>query len=252
VTTGVLWFLLVLVPSSSVVALREGMAEHRAYLASCGVFLAAAAVLESAVMGAGRRSRVWLRWPAVAVLFVLAALTVDRTRVWADPVRLWSEAAARAPRLWEPHYLLADALRERRRCRDAIPEYEAVLRIQPAHRDAYNNLGICLGELRHLDAAHEAFRRALEIDPGFARARVNLGMIAMLQGDDLEARRQFEQAAAEDPRNVLARLQLARLFETSFPDPVAAARLCREVQSLAPATPGIADCVRRNEERARR
>jgi tetratricopeptide (TPR) repeat protein len=250
-TVGALWFLLVLLPSSSVVALREGMAEHRAYLASCGLFLGAAAALESVVAAGRPRAWAWARWPAVAVLAILAALTVGRTRVWADPVRLWGEAVERAPGMWEPRYLLADTLRERRRCAEAVPEYEAVLRLRPAHRDAYNNLGICLGELRQLDAAEEAFRRALGIDPGFARARANLGMVAMLKGDDQEARRQFEQAAADDPRNVLARLQLARLFESTFPDPAAAARLCREVQALAPATPGIADCVRRNEERAR-
>jgi Flp pilus assembly protein TadD len=167
-------------------------------------------------------------------------------------VRLWREAAERAPGLWEPRFLLGDALRERRRCDLAVPAYVAVLQLRPAHRDAHNNLGICLGEMGRLDEARAAFERALEIDPRFTRARGNLGMVAMLAGEDGEARRQFEIVVAEDPRDVNARLQLARLFETTFPSPAAAARLCREVQALAPETPGIADCVRRNEERIRR
>ena len=41
-TLGVLWFLAVLAPSSSIIPLREGMAEHRVYLASAGLFLVVA------------------------------------------------------------------------------------------------------------------------------------------------------------------------------------------------------------------
>ncbi len=42
-----LWFLLLLVPSSVLVVLDQGepMAEHRVYLASCGLFLAAGRVI---------------------------------------------------------------------------------------------------------------------------------------------------------------------------------------------------------------
>src|SRR5439155_1359174 len=40
-TFGILWFLLLLVPSTVLIALNQGepMAEHRIYLASCGAFL---------------------------------------------------------------------------------------------------------------------------------------------------------------------------------------------------------------------
>src|SRR5207249_1830001 len=45
---GMLWFLLLLVPSSALIALNQGepMAEHRVYLASCGIFLTAGAAVE--------------------------------------------------------------------------------------------------------------------------------------------------------------------------------------------------------------
>src|SRR5437867_4107694 len=44
---GMLWFLLLLVPSSALIALNQGepMAEHRVYLASCGIFLTAGAAV---------------------------------------------------------------------------------------------------------------------------------------------------------------------------------------------------------------
>ena len=43
---GIVWFLAVLAPSSSVLPLREGMAEHRVYLASAGLFMAAASIVQ--------------------------------------------------------------------------------------------------------------------------------------------------------------------------------------------------------------
>lgn len=45
VAVGAVWFLAVLAPSSSILPLREGMAEHRVYLASAGFFAAIAALL---------------------------------------------------------------------------------------------------------------------------------------------------------------------------------------------------------------
>src|SRR4029453_13404298 len=45
ITLGIVWFLAVLAPSSSFLPLREGMAEHRVYLASAGLFMAGGVLL---------------------------------------------------------------------------------------------------------------------------------------------------------------------------------------------------------------
>lgn len=245
VSLGVVWFILLLAPSSSAVALRESMAEHRVYLASAGVFLLAGAIhpRASASSSAG-----W-RMGFVLALAVLLGLTIQRNRVWADPVRLWAEAARHAPAYWEAHYALGDAWRERGRPADAAEAYRAVIRLRPGHRDAWNNLGICLAELGDHPGARDAFERALAIDPGFARAETNLGTLAVLERDPVRARAHFERALALDPRNIPARRQLAALLETAFDDPAGAARLCREILALAPQTPGAAECVTRNEAR---
>ncbi len=272
-TFGAVWFLLLLAPSSAV-PLREPMAEHRVYLASMGVFLIAALGLALGAQGTSRgrtteiateragerrearrappiQRNAWRVGVLGVTLAVLGWLTVARTHVWASPVSLWADAARAAPGAWEPHYQLGDALRESGRCAEAIEQYRIVARLRPAHRDAYNNLGICLAETRQVGAAREAFGRALAIDPSFARAHNNLGGLALLEGDPAEARRQFEQALALDPANLVARRQLASLFETVFDEPGEAARLCREILALDPRAPGAADCVARNEAKAR-
>ncbi len=253
VAFGVLWFLIVLAPSSTIVVLREGMAEHRVYLASAGLFMAMAglAVAWTAKLAArGRAIPLGYRAVFAAILAGLFVLTVQRNHVWASPVTLWTEATIRAPGMWEPHYALADSLRDAGDCARAIPEYEAVVQIAPTSRDAHTNLGICLAQTGQVEAAERAFRRTLEIDPSFARGYTNLGALALVTGEPERARDFYRQAIVLDPKNVLARMQLASLFEHTFKDYHAAASMCGEARLLAPFTPGVVECVERNQRLA--
>ena len=249
VTFGLVWFFAVLAPSSSFIPLREGMAEHRVYLASAGFFTCIAGMLQ---LWQGR-SMVRSRTPRIAMAVVLVALcllTIRRNQVWSDPVRLWTEATLHAEGMWEPHYALADSLRERGRCDVAIAEYQKVVAMRAAHRDAHTNLGICLAQSGQLEQAESEFREALTIDPEFARGYTNLGALALIAGDVERARDFYLQALRIDRDNVLARMQLASLYEKSFHDYHAAARMCGEARLLAPATPGVAECVERNQRLA--
>ena len=246
---GIIWFLAVLAPSSSVLPLREGMAEHRVYLASAGLFMTAASILQRWMVQIRARSY-YPRLAIAAVLAVLCVLTVMRNRVWADPITLWSEATLRADSMWEPHYALADSLREAGQCAAAVPEYQKAVALRPAHRDAHTNLGICLAQTGQLEDAEREFRAALTIDPSFVRGYTNLGALALLAGDTTSARDFYREAIAKDPNNVLARMQLASLYEKTFHDYHAAARMCGEARLLAPTTPGVVDCVERNQRLA--
>jgi len=249
VAFGLVWFLAVLAPSSSVIPLREGMAEHRVYLASAGFLTSIAGVLRALLT----RSSVSLQSRRVAValvLVVLCVLTIRRNQTWSDPVALWSEATLHAEDMWEPHYALADTLRERGRCDAAIPEYERVVAMRPAHRDAHTNLGICLAQTSQLEEAERQFRQALALDPSYARGYTNLGALALIAGDNERARDFYLRALDVDRDNVLARMQLASLYEKSFHDYHAAARMCGEARLLAPATPGVVECVERNQRLA--
>jgi cytochrome c-type biogenesis protein CcmH/NrfG len=252
-TLGIVWFLAVLAPSSSVIALREGMAEHRVYLAGAGIFLAVAAVVSRRLNREPQPSRTFVRvqfGALSAVVAVLFTLTVLRNQVWADPVALWREATVHAPGMWEPHYALADSLREKSDCAGALPEYRAVVALRPDHRDAFTNLGICLAQTGQLEESERAFRRVLEIDPSFPRGYTNLGALALVAGDTARARDYYREAIAQDPANVLARMQLASLYEKTFHDYHAAARMCGEARLLAPSTPGVVECMERNQRLA--
>ena len=99
---GIVWFLLLLVPSSVLIVLDQGepMAEHRVYLASAGLFLAAGAgigQLRAWSARVGGRARLLVPALLVLVLVPLGIDTLIRNTVWASPVALWQEAVDLAP-----------------------------------------------------------------------------------------------------------------------------------------------------------
>jgi tetratricopeptide (TPR) repeat protein len=248
---GILWFLVVIAPSSSVVALREGMAEHRAYLASAGVIMALAGVASpTRRLWTQERPSVFAVTTATVVCMVLGGLTVARNAMWIDPARLWRQATRHAPGMWEPYYALGDTLRASGDCAGAVSAYETVVHMRPQHRDAYTNLGICLAQTNRYREADAAFQRALEIDPRFTRGYTNLGALAILSGQPERARDMYLRALEIEPRNVLALMQLAGLYENVFKDFHAAARMCGEARAVAPTTPNVAECVDRNQRLA--
>ncbi len=68
-----------------------------------------------------------------------------------------------------------------------------------------------LGQLRQGDAlaATRSFQEALELDPGFRDARLNLGALALQHADFVDARRQFQAVLARHPQDVDAQLGLS-------------------------------------------
>jgi tetratricopeptide (TPR) repeat protein len=180
---GVLWFLLLLLPSS-LIPLAEPAAEHRTYLASGGLALSLAALLAHAHaalrLPAGRVPAVaWLG--AATLLAPLALATTARNRIWSDPVRLWADAAQKAPGVFMPHYALGQSLRRRGDCADAIPSYRQAIALVPSELGASNELGICLAETGQLAEARRVFEGVLARDPSYPRARNNLHSLDLLE-----------------------------------------------------------------------
>ena len=251
VTFGVIWFLAVIAPSSSIVALREGMAEHRAYFASAGAFTVVTA-LASRVLARRNASSpsVPVGYAAALglVIVVLGSLTMARNGLWGDPVA----CGARLPiRLQEcGSRTTCSAIRCERLATGtaAIPEYQTVLKISPDNRDARLNLGICYGQAGRLEEADAMFHDVLRADPHFPRVYTNLAALALVRGQPEGARDYYRQAIDVDPKNITARLQLARLYQQTFQDYRAAAILCDEARVIAPETPGATECVERNRK----
>jgi tetratricopeptide (TPR) repeat protein len=251
---GLLWFLLLLVPSSVLFIMDRGepMAEHRVYLASCGVFLAIAAAVDAAWLqlpSLRSISRIVVAAGLIVVISALAGRTVLRNALWSNPVMVWLEASERAPRDWLPYLLLGEELHRREAHDQAASAFRRVVQLRPEEVSAYGKLGVCLSEQGQLDDAAAAFGKMKALDAQSAEASNGLALVALLRGHVEEARAQYQSTLVMEPANIAARRGLAVLEETAGANPAAALKWCEEIKRLDPGTPGNDECIRRNHAR---
>lgn len=124
--------------------------------------------------------------------------------------------AIRPPRAVSPEaeaaYRLGNRHAAAERFAEAILHYEEALRIDPAHVNAWVNLGTARFRLGDVEAAERCWERALQVDPRSVKALGNLALLRRDRGDFDEAIRLLETARAVEPRNPEVLHQLAPLL----------------------------------------
>jgi hypothetical protein len=228
---GLLWFVLLMVPSSLLFVLGRGeaLAEHRAYLPAAGLFLTGGSAFGIVWL----RAR-WRKLVAVASILFLAQLSVQtltRNAMWDDPVMLSREAVVRAPDHWIPRLLLAETLRQKGLCKDAVVEYQAAIALRPGEEFAYLKLAECFVQGRQLADAERALLQLTAMRPSSQDAALGLGMLAFLDGRPEDARAFFQRVLGRDPSQRRATEMVALLDGTLAQ--TEHARLCKELESLA-------------------
>jgi tetratricopeptide (TPR) repeat protein len=104
------------------------------------------------------------------------------------------------------HYFQAGCLDE------AVAEYRAALRLDPANANVHNSLGGCLAQKEDPEGARAAFETALEIDPRDAMAHYNIGVIHLREAQPEQALIRFKQAYALDSETFEIPFQIGRLL----------------------------------------
>jgi hypothetical protein len=183
---GLVWFLLLLVPSAALTVLDQGeaMAEHRVYVAACGLFLAAGDAL-ARLDGWAVQTGGWMRRlvPATLTIVILSlgADTLARNAVWRSPVTLWRESVDLAPDHYRPRLLLGEALQDAGRRDEAVDEYRTAIRLRPAEVTGYLKLGALLAVMGRFPEAREQLIAVTSLDPGNAQARQALAILDQVQ-----------------------------------------------------------------------
>lgn len=101
---------------------------------------------------------------------------------------------------------LAQLARESRRNSEAAEYLRRILALEPSNADARLELGRVLWESGDADGAMEETLRLLDDEPDNVDALYNLGAIYGNLGQDVQARRYWEQAVSLDPASESGRL----------------------------------------------
>jgi tetratricopeptide (TPR) repeat protein len=197
------WFLVGLGPTL-VVPLNVLVNEHRLYMPLAAVALALGQHWP-------RLNRRALRVPLYLLLAIVALITVQRNRVWADEFILWSDAVNKAPEMPRAQVHLGNAQRDRARWNEARKSYMRALQLDPQLLAARTNLAnlyyegaqrdtLKAGE--YLEKAAEEYQRVLQVNPIYGEALNNLGSVYLTLGRLEEAKAIFLRARIAHPHMV--------------------------------------------------
>jgi len=207
VTVGWLWFLVMLIPESSVFPISDVMVEHRAYLPMAGLCWGAAALFAE---WAGRNVLGVL--PPALLVIALTVVTAARNRVWADEASLWTDVTHKSPDKARGFNNLAMTLEARGQMSEAEAAYRRAVTLDRTYLYARVNLGRFYGMQGRFPQALAVLREAEIIAPNQEGVLNNLGTVWWGMGDTTRAvaayRRALEVApGAREPAANLARLR---------------------------------------------
>lgn len=201
---GASWFFITILPTSSIIPLRDVMAEHRLYLPSIGFFL-----VFSVVINAGfEHCRGRLSFRRMENLFFLGLValfsfyclgTVRRNLVWKDEVSLWKDTVKKSPNKARPHNNFGLALKIEGLPQKAKTHYFRALKLYPDYADAHYNLGLIYYDEGEKDKALKEFKETIRIQADYAKAHYNSGIVLMEKKLLDEAIKEYRETIRIDP-----------------------------------------------------
>jgi tetratricopeptide (TPR) repeat protein len=193
---GYFMFLLLLAPTSSILPIKDPVADRRMYLPMIGLLLI--------VVDFGARlkfDRKALAAVCAAVTAMAAVTTHARAAVWSDPVTLWEDTARKSPGKSRAHFHLGFAYMEQQRYDLAVPEFEKAAALTTPDYDLLLDWGLAYAGLHRADKALEKLRAAAALDQT-AHVYSQIGKVYAEGGKFGEAMQSFDLALKLDPKFV--------------------------------------------------
>ncbi|MBW1989049.1 MAG: tetratricopeptide repeat protein [Deltaproteobacteria bacterium] len=150
---------------------------------------------------------------AALVLAAFFTLSSVQVRYWKDSATLFSHALSATKDNWMAHHLLGAALAtELDRPAEGILHLKRALELNPSFADAWINLGNAHARAGQYQEAAYAFERALALEPDSTEGHAGLGGALAALGDPEAALAQYKEALQIDPVFAPARNNLGALY----------------------------------------
>ncbi len=209
ISFGILFFFIVLIPSSSIVPLWDFMVEYRLYLPLLSYALIIAlgfGFLYQFLIRHCSRKMAFKAVSGASILLIClySALTIERNHIFKDDLTLWSDAAKKSPLKMRVHHNLGRAYFNQGNIDGALREGEIALKLITRHdrkeniKFILNLLGGCYFVKGKLDLALDMFNRAIEVDPNFAASYYNVSCIHATKKEKEKALEYLKKAISLD------------------------------------------------------
>jgi tetratricopeptide (TPR) repeat protein len=198
---GFFVFLILLAPTSSILPIKDPVAERRMYFAMLGLLLMLVDVL--ARLKVDRQA---LAAASLVLVLLAGYATHARAEVWSDEISLWEDTARKSPEAWRPHFQLAFAYYKAQRYDLALQEYQKTAQLHPsdlrARADLLLDWGVTYDSLNQFQPALEKLQQSAALRPT-AQVYSQIGEVYGKQENWPEA---------------LAALATAKQLDANFPD----------------------------------
>lgn len=152
----------------------------------------------------GPSARWWCIGVASLVVGGFTLLSIQQSRLYADPITLYRAALTKNPSSALLHYNLGTELAGAGRRVEAIPHFEEALRLEPDAPKVQNNLGEALMQTGHPQQAIEHFRELLRQEPKSIEGHNNLGAALAMFGQWPEAIEHYKEVLRLNPNSAEA------------------------------------------------
>ena len=190
-------FLVLLLPTSSILPIKDPIADRRMYLPMIGLILIAVDFL-----GRLKVNRTTLTTVCGAIVLAATGATFARATVWSDPVSIWEDTVRKSPGKSRPHFQLAQAYSEQGRADLAVAEFEKAAAVEPPDFTLLLDWGLAYDGLHQPAKAIAKLREAVAAGTtprDKAHATTQMGKVYADQQQWKEAAAAFNAAQALDP-----------------------------------------------------
>ncbi|MHC4358415.1 MAG: tetratricopeptide repeat protein, partial [Planctomycetota bacterium] len=224
---------IMLLPTSSVIPLRETMVYYRLYLPGLGFYLFIVVGVHELFCYFHERkgySLELVRRLELAVLFCIVvfygACAHEHNKAWSTEITLWKDTVKKSPNKISSHYALGRAYQINGRIKEAMEEYLTCqelyanapnimdTRERKYSSSALNNLGFFYTGMKKYDKAIDILKKAIEINPMNANAHNNLGYAYLNMDRPEVAETKFNRAIEINPEHPRAHAHLAEVYES--------------------------------------
>lgn len=206
---GLLWFLIFLLPESSLIPISDVIFEHRMYLPSIGFILA----LFCALALLDKKIKVYaLETVSILAIIILSVMTYQRNELWRDEEKLWNDAAVKYPQKLRAHINLGIAYARKGKCDEAIQELEPAVLIDPADSKARANLALCYWKKGSTDKALQEYQTIIQLDPSSIKGYYDLALFYLESNNVTEAFNVLVKARSVDSTDPMVNALLGSVY----------------------------------------
>ncbi|HEV2446017.1 MAG TPA: tetratricopeptide repeat protein [Candidatus Sulfopaludibacter sp.] len=192
---GFFVYLVMMAPTSSIVPIKDPVAERRLYFSMFGLLLI---VLE--FLSRVHLDRRQLAAACSVVALLLAIATYVRAGLWADPIALWTDVAGKTPGNFRAHFQLGYAQWQAGNLDAAMAEFDRAAKLHPPDADLLLDWGLVYDSLHQPQQALDKLNQSAKLFPT-ATTYVNIAKIYGEQSQWPEAMAALDSAQKLDPDN---------------------------------------------------